>query len=58
MIYPNINDKVLIIDGELEGKTGIVVDEYQGWNFIQYTVMVDERNEEHMAYHNEVELIK
>jgi len=57
MNLPNINDNVMIIDGDLKGKIGVVLDEYQGWNFIQYTIKLIENNKEYTFYHDEIKLM-
>jgi len=54
--YPNVDDKVKIIEGDHKGKTGIILDEFKGWNFIQYTVCLQENDKIYTFYHDEIEL--
>ena len=52
-----IDEKVMITEGEYEGKTGKITNVYHGWMFDQYTILLDEDGSSIDAYHNEIKLI-
>jgi ribosomal protein S4E len=48
--------RVLVLEGEHEGKIGVIQNVYHGWMFDQYTVLLDS-GETDSFYHDEVKML-
>lgn len=50
-----IGDSVFIIQGDFEGKTGNIIDIYEGWAYAQYTIELDkDKTVCPVVYHTDV----